>query len=144
MGLNYINRAVSERLYYSHGYYDVFADIAFSPHVHDVWEIIYFVRGDMSYSVEGRVYTVKSGDVILTRPSAIHMITPNPGTVYERYCALIDFKSIPRQTVKKIPKERDIFKCRGNERIEGLFSKLDDYCRMFQGEELEHLIIGIF
>ena len=39
----------------------------FIMHTHDTYEILIFLRGDASYSVEGSIYSLKSGDIMLMR-----------------------------------------------------------------------------
>lgn len=41
-------------------------------HVHFCYELIYFVSGDVGYSVEGRRYDVQKGDVLLIKPGEHH------------------------------------------------------------------------
>lgn len=62
----------------------------FPVHTHDVHEIYYFVRGDAGYSVEGGVYPLRPGDVILTRRSESHRLLLRSSAPYERIVVNFD------------------------------------------------------
>ncbi|MBQ9543855.1 MAG: helix-turn-helix transcriptional regulator [Clostridia bacterium] len=62
----------------------------FPLHTHGVHEIFYFVRGDAGYSVEGGVYPLRSGDVIVTRRSESHRLLLKSSAPYERIVVNFD------------------------------------------------------
>lgn len=41
-------------------------------HQHDFYEVYYFIGGNVEYSVEGRTYDLKSGDLLLINPLELH------------------------------------------------------------------------
>ena len=41
-------------------------------HQHDFYEVYYFIGGSVEYSVEGRTYELKSGDLLLINPLELH------------------------------------------------------------------------
>ena len=57
----------------------------FKLHVHDCYEILCVVSGNVGYLVEGREYDLYSGCIILTRPAETHKLTVRGKGVYERY-----------------------------------------------------------
>lgn len=57
-------------------------------HAHETIELMLVTRGDISISVEGSVYPVEPGDVVIVPPNLQHRTLINsPGQVYERYVA---------------------------------------------------------
>lgn len=54
-------------------------------HQHDFYEIYFFISGSVEYSVEGKIYELKKGDVLLINPLELHQprIAPDQGD-YER------------------------------------------------------------
>lgn len=54
-------------------------------HQHDFYEVYYFLGGSVEYSVEGRTYELKPGDLLLINPLELHQprITPDQ-QAYER------------------------------------------------------------
>lgn len=54
-------------------------------HTHDHYEIYYFVSGECSYLVEGTLYSLKPGDIMIMRPLEAHKcIVNSTSTPYER------------------------------------------------------------
>lgn len=53
-------------------YYDDCHPSAVSSHVHENYEIYFFLEGDVSYQIHGRSYALKTGDVLLIPPNTPH------------------------------------------------------------------------
>lgn len=60
-------------------------------HQHDFYEVYFFIGGNVEYSVEGKSYQLKSGDILLINPLELHQprITPHQND-YERIVLWID------------------------------------------------------
>jgi len=56
----------------------------FEMHAHSTYEILYFISGDADYAVEGDVYSLKSGDIMLMRKSESHYLKLRSNAVYSR------------------------------------------------------------
>ncbi len=98
----------------------------YPPHIHDAWEVLFFLRGNVSYKVEGKSYRLKRGNLVLTRPSVFHQIQPNDKSTYERYNIIIDSRIIPRAIKDRLP-QADVFTCMDENRMFDLFERFDDY-----------------
>lgn len=61
------------------------SDRVFDFHYHDFYKIIFFVRGDVSYIVEGKRYELTPHDFILVGRNEIHRPIVNPEVEYERF-----------------------------------------------------------
>ena len=133
----------NEHISYNHSVNTKPDQSLFTPHMHDRCEIIYLVRGDMSYVAEGRAYELKAGNVVISRPSVVHNIFPRASTVYERYDVLVDHKQLPESLWRKIKSGRDVYKCAGNDLILELFSKLDHYYGKFDEGDYANLLFSI-
>lgn len=60
-------------------------------HHHDFYEIYFFLGGKVEYRVEGRVYHLSPGDVLLISPMELHQaFVELDGTLYERIVLWID------------------------------------------------------
>ena len=57
----------------------------FAPHIHDNYEVFCLVRGRVDYMVEGKLYKLHSGAIMLMRSSETHNLIVNESTEYERY-----------------------------------------------------------
>ena len=55
-------------------------------HIENEIELFILVEGDISFSVESRVYKLSSGDIILTKPNEMHHCIRNSETVNRHYC----------------------------------------------------------
>ena len=119
----------------------------FPTHIHDHYELLYFVSGDVSYVVEGKSYKLKPGDLVFTRPSVFHRIIPHSDAYYERIDILFDKTLIPLSIKNKIPKV-DVFRFPEGSRVADLLEKIKYYSNFFEGEDLirisTHLIEEIF
>ena len=57
-----------------------------SIHIHDNYEIYVHVKGNSAFLVGDRVYPLKRGDVILTRPGDVHVFIVNERGVTDHFC----------------------------------------------------------
>lgn len=70
-------------------------------HMHDMFEIYYFISGDVSYFIENKVYRLKYGDLLILNSSELHKVSFQSGARYERitvqfYPEIIGMLSSPR------------------------------------------------
>lgn len=60
-------------------------------HHHDFYEVYFFMGGKVEFRVEGRVYHLSPGDLLLIGPMELHQAFVEPdGTLYERIVLWID------------------------------------------------------
>lgn len=57
---------------------------SFDFHYHDFNKILIFIRGDVSYTVEGKSYALKPFDLVLVRAGELHRPVIHSHAVYER------------------------------------------------------------
>lgn len=57
---------------------------SFPIHLHEMYEIYYFISGDCSYLVEGSEYVLKPHDLLITRSAEAHKMIPHSDAPYER------------------------------------------------------------
>lgn len=60
-------------------------DEDFELHIHDGYELLCLVKGDVSYIVEGHIYKLTAGSLMLMRSSETHKLVVEKSTEYERY-----------------------------------------------------------
>ncbi len=63
---------------------------AYPHHIENEIELFLLVEGDISFNVESRVYKLKRGDIILTKPNEMHHCIRNSNTVNNHYCFYFD------------------------------------------------------
>ncbi|MCR4961869.1 MAG: AraC family transcriptional regulator [Lachnospiraceae bacterium] len=61
------------------------SDRVYKFHYHDFYKIILFIKGNVSYNVEGKNYELKPGDLILVGRNEIHRPLVDPDAEYERF-----------------------------------------------------------
>jgi AraC-type DNA-binding domain-containing proteins len=60
-------------------------------HHHDFYELYYFISGDVKYLIEGKVYYLKPGNLVLINSKELHQAVINSGeNTYERIVLWID------------------------------------------------------
>lgn len=59
-------------------------------HHHDFYEVYFFLAGEAQYRVEGRIFHLEPGDLLLINPMELHQPMANPETVCERFVLWID------------------------------------------------------
>ena len=143
MEQRYVFYLDDENIKVYHGITEGVDEFSFQPHYHDRYELLLFLKGDVSYTVEGRSYKLKRGDIVLSRPRQIHCISPSADTYYERYVAIINQKYINNSIIDRLKGGQDIFTSRDNEALFELFSKLDEYSKRFSAEEFSHIAYNI-
>lgn len=65
----------------------------FPPHVHDHIEFYVLVDGDASFMVENRLYHLKAGDIVLSRPNEMHHCVLNNRSLHKHLCIWFNSKS---------------------------------------------------
>ena len=58
-------------------------------HVHDCYEFYFNLSGNVSFFVNNRLYPIKKGDIIFTRPGDIHFCVYHEKTLHEFVCLWI-------------------------------------------------------
>jgi AraC-like DNA-binding protein len=64
------------------------------PHIHDCYEVYLNISGGALFLINGKMYAVESGDIIIVRPGQMHVCIVQNSCMYEEYC----FWFLPRRT----------------------------------------------
>jgi len=68
-------------------------DFAFKSHSHNMYEVYYFLGGEADLAVEGKVYSLKKGTIVITDRGQTHnIIIKSSETPYERIAILFSAK----------------------------------------------------
>ncbi|GAA4060872.1 AraC family transcriptional regulator [Amphibacillus indicireducens] len=62
-----------------------------NTHIHDCYELFYYISGDLTYYIEGHAYQLEPHDLIITNTRELHRVVFNSNSSYER--KYIHFKS---------------------------------------------------
>lgn len=88
---------------YSHKAYTEKPDLEmFNMHTHDDYEIYCFMSGSAKYYVEGNIYSLKSGDILIIKKAEAHTLLINKDIPYERYIVNFTEDSVLGENAKDL------------------------------------------
>lgn len=70
-------------------------DFSFKSHSHNMVEVYYFLRGNARFVVEGNIFPLERGNILVMASGQTHHLLLEPSTVYERMALLIDTSAVP-------------------------------------------------
>ena len=112
-------------------------------HNHDIFEMIFIKRGDLSYMIEGKLYKPAKNTLIITPPLQNHSFYFHSDEDYERYNILFDEKKLPACLFDKLPTASMVIHFESNTLVSDLFKKMDYYCENFVEDDLELLLMHL-
>jgi len=130
-------------LIYNHLTKTEHTDADYSPHFHDIFEVIFLKSGHVSYIVNGRKYHLRPNMLVFSRPADRHCIQPESTARYERYNILFDENILSFRIHEKIPPHINVVDFNANKAVIDLFDKMDFYCRKLSGENLRHILTNL-
>ena len=130
----------NEHLYYSHAQKVKHKEADYRAHSHDAFELIFYKRGKITYTVNGQQYRLAQNDLVFARPFDIHNIQIGGDAIYERHNILFDRSLLPDDIYSKIPKDLNVISFDNNQTVINLFKKMDFYCENLSGEALGLMI----
>ena len=112
----------------------------FKKHMHDFYELIFFVHGDVDYMIESKSKKLVSNDIILIPAGLLHYGVANIEVEYERYVLKFPLRLINDTLAKEIQD----FKCfSGNyPALKELFIKLDNIYNNYSDEHKYILMVN--
>ncbi len=76
----------------------------FKKHMHDHYELLLLVDGNLDYTVESETRTLKKGDMVLIKPGELHFGTPDTRVPYERYVLKFPGEIVSKYLLNKLAK----------------------------------------
>ncbi len=81
---------ISYRIRYRNEYAEVDDPRHDESHIHSCFEIYFNLAGNVSFWANNRLYPIKSGDIIATKPGDVHLCVYNAPSVNEHFCFWFD------------------------------------------------------
>ena len=107
-------------------------------HMHAFTEILFFVCGDVDYTVESETRTLQPGDAVFIAPGKYHFATVNLAEKpYERYVLKVPEILVPDYIKENLFGHRPFFT--DTEEYRSIFTGLDNYAENFSNEETHTL-----
>lgn len=112
----------------------------FKKHMHDFYELIFFVHGDVDYMIESKSKKLVTNDIILIPAGLLHYGVANVDVEYERYVLKFPLRLINDTLAKEIQE----FTCfSGNyPALKELFIKLDNIYNNYSNEHKYILMVN--
>ena len=114
----------------------------FSQHSHLTYEILYFVRGDAEYNVEGRIFRLRPHDLVFVQPKqfhCLHILSPAP---YARYVCNFDTHILPSESRRDLGALPTVINIEENAAIRDCFERLSTYAQRFSEADMRLMIRG--
>ena len=138
----------TDRTFFKHEISENLPCDTYSMHIHNAYELIYFLDGDATHVIEDRKYKLKKGDLILIRPLRYHFIKIDSPSRYERYDILFDAEGSGIEGIDLIPEDMEVISIAGNSMLDDIFRKCDLYRRSAGPDTfdklLSHLLSELF
>ena len=112
----------------------------YTKHMHSFVEILYFVSGDVIYSIDGEKIKLKKGDCVFIRPGRFHFADVNKNISYERYVLKFPENLIPNSIKDKLYSGLTIYNL--NKKTEEIFKSLDEYYSLLNDDYMETICIS--
>lgn len=74
----------------------------FQKHMHDYYELLYLVRGNIDYTIESESKRLNAGEIILVAPGFLHFGSVDPNFPYERYVLKFPSTLVPDFVLRKL------------------------------------------
>lgn len=113
----------------------------FHRHIHNDFEILYFVSGDADFIIEGNICRLNKGDLLLIKPRVYHYLRLRSNTKYERF--VINFTEGEVESVISDGDDRyEYAKYNIPEKsvISSFFKAWDEYEEVFEDDERDIFI----
>lgn len=115
----------------------------FPMHNHDIYEMIFLKKGDISYMIEGKIYQPTKNSLLLTPPLQNHAVLFNSPVPYERYNIVFDERTLNPLAYKKLSSETIIINFDSHPIVTDLFTKMDYYYECFKGDDRKVLLMHL-
>ena len=90
---------IGDAIYYHHSRTESTGEEYLHPsEVHRQHEMLLLLEGEISYMIEGEIYTATAGDMIFVAPGEIHAIRINGTKPYERLVLLFDMDALEKMS----------------------------------------------
>lgn len=106
----------------------------FMMHSHNSYELVFFERGNATYIIEDRKYSLKKNDLVFIRPLLYHYIEIQPNSEYTRFNLAFSEDFIGPQLLQSVPEGIEVINCPKGGIISDIFAKMD-YYRLHLPEE---------
>ncbi len=117
-------------------------------HTHNLFELIYLVKGDAVHITEDRKYKLAKGDLVIVPPQCYHDLLFESEKEYERYNLLFDADALGLSLAREVSGRFTTVNLADRPTTAMIFQKLDTYRLSLSDEDfgraLSHLLFELF
>ena len=119
-----LSEFISNKLIFNHIIYDKESERHFAMHSHTLIELIYIIKGEVSYTVENKKFIARQGELLVIKPYSYHYFTITNQQDYEKIGILCSCEDLEINDAMAEPLM--LIQCQ-NGRIHDIFHKIDFY-----------------
>ncbi len=108
----------------------------FYGHTHGHCEVLFFVRGNASFNIEGKIFKLSPLDIVLIPPRHYHCLILDDLSPYERYVLEIPLLRCPPGSDAVFESPR-IFSIAENKSLIGIFERAEAYYTLLPPDDFE-------
>ena len=127
---------------YSHTKSDKIDISDFPSHMHNGYELLYFLEGDCDYSIEGSVYELKKYDLVIIKPRTFHNLLPRSFGFYERIVINFDEQEVEENINDILSHIPPVFSTEGLDYIRGFYKFLTDKDDLMDARDLDRFVLS--
>lgn len=96
----------------------------FVKHLHNEYEMLYFINGDADYMIGATVYHLKKNDLLIIKPAEYHYLKLLSSLPYERHVINFSEKAIPKEVLPFMNKIHSIYSVPQGSTIDKIFEEI--------------------
>lgn len=113
---------------------------AYHRHMHNTYEILYFLQGDAEYIIESSVYRLKPRDLLLIRPRSFHYLSPLSDATYERFVIQFPADKIPASCIEFAESAKEIYRVPNGSPVDRLFESWSEAETLLSENEMKEFL----
>ena len=114
----------------------------FHRHMHNGYELFYFIKGDAEYIIEGAVYELHPGDMLFIPPRKFHYLSPLSEATYERFVIHFSMDNVPDILREFVESSKIIYRIEGGSLVERFFDMWKDAEALLSQDEMSEYMQG--
>lgn len=113
---------------------------SFFRHSHQQYELLYFVRGDAEYNIEGQRMRLRPHDLLVIPPARFHFLHLASGAPYERYCFNFEERILPSGSRERLHSLPTVLNIEDKGHIRACFERLEAYAGRMGAEDMQLML----
>ena len=119
---------------------DIPTEKDFHRHMHNGYEILYFLKGDAEYIIEGSVYKLRPRDLLFIHPRTFHYLKPLTAATYERFVIHFPEERIPASIRTFAEEAKEIYRIPKGSLLDRYFATWAEVEPQFSDVELREFL----